>query len=114
MTWGLKRTTQCNKCPWRKGVDPNDIPGGYSLEKHKALEATIAKDGELNFDRKSMACHEMHDGHCIGWVHNQLNHGNNIGLRIKMLSCGNADKIRIKGEQHDNFQDTIPKDWERK
>lgn len=44
---------------------------------------------------------------CIGWVHNQLGVGNNIGLRIKMLYCENAKDIKVVGEQHSKFEDTI-------
>lgn len=55
-----------------------------------------------------MACHEIHDAHCIGWLMNQLGSGNNIGLRIQMISCENAGKIRLKGEQHATFEETLP------
>ena len=33
MTWNLKRSAQCAKCPWIKGVDPHDIPDGYCKYK---------------------------------------------------------------------------------
>ncbi len=55
-----------------------------------------------------MACHEMHDTPCIGWLAHQLGSGNNIPLRIQMISCGNAKKIRLRGEQHETFEDTLP------
>lgn len=106
-TWNLKRTSQCVKCPWRVGVDPHDIPNGYSEAKHAALSCTIAAPGSLNADR-AMACHESHDAHCIGWLHHQIGPGNNIGLRIRMMTCSNAHKIRLRGEQHQTFEDTLP------
>jgi len=106
-TWKLKRLVQCEKCPWRKGVDPHEIPNGYCEEKHKALENTIAKGVSL-VPTSNMACHEMHDAHCIGWLDNQLNQGNNIPLRIQMLSCENIGSIRLRGEQHERFEDTLP------
>jgi hypothetical protein len=43
-----------------------------------------------------------------GWLTNQLGPGNNIGLRIRMISCENAGKIRLKGEQHPTFENTLP------
>ncbi len=108
-TWKLKRTRQCKKCPWRKGVDPHDIPNGYSEDKHRALCVTIARPGELNLGSLNvMACHETHDAHCIGWLMNQLGPGDNIGLRIQMMSCENARGIRLRGEQHPTFEDTLP------
>lgn len=107
-TWKLKRTNQCEKCPWRKDVDPHDIPNGYSEDKHKALEVTIAKEANPFEKTPNMACHETHDSHCIGWLNHQLGRGNNIGLRMQMMSCENASKIRINGEQHETFEDTLP------
>lgn len=108
----LKRTTQCAKCPWRKDVNPHDIPNGYSADKHRALESTIAKPGDyscLTADRiHIMACHEMHDAHCIGWLMNQLGRGNNIGLRLQMRNCENANKLKLVGEQHETFEETLP------
>ncbi len=112
--WKLKRTKQCSKCPWRKDVDPNDIPNGYCVEKHKALDKTIAKGAmeSMTGTMHIMACHETADAHCLGWVNNQLGPGNNIGLRIQMMSCENAKNIKLVGEQHERFEDTLP-DGER-
>lgn len=98
--WRLKRVQQCAKCPWRKATDPHDIPNGYSPERHRALKGTIAEPGALRTSGKAMACHETHDAHCIGWLVHQLGPGNNIALRIRIRSCLNADRIRLRGEQH--------------
>lgn len=106
--WKLKRTAQCEKCPWRVDVDPHDIPNGYSEEKHAALSCTIAQPGSLRGTDRVMACHETQDAHCIGWLAHQLGPGNNLGLRLHMLSCENAGKIRLRGEQHQRFEDTLP------
>ena len=109
--WKLKRTKQCNKCPWRKDVDPKEIPNGYCKTKHKNLKKTIAIKGDLTTVFGSMhlmSCHETTDTHCIGWLMNQLGPGNNIGMRLRMISCENRKNIKIVGEQHENFDDTIP------
>src|SRR3954468_218997 len=90
MTWKLKRTHQCEKCPWRVETDPYDIPNGYDPEKHRALANTIAEPGSLRDTGGVMACHETDDAHCIGWLVNQLGPGNNIGLRMRMMSCENG------------------------
>lgn len=109
MTWKLKRTKQCEKCPWRVGIDPRDIPNGYTEDKHRALAGTIAQpDGPLMGPGKAMACHESHEAHCIGWLVNQVGPGNNIGLRIQMMSCENAKFIMLRGEQHKTFEETLP------
>ncbi len=106
--WKLKRTRQCVHCPWRVATDPFDIPNGYDPEKHRALERTIAEPGSLHDTGNAMACHETDEAHCVGWLVNQIGHGNNIGLRIRMMSCENAKKIRLRGEQHVTFEETLP------
>ncbi len=109
----LKRVKQCAKCPWKKEVNPHDIPGGYSVEQHKALASTIADPDDvystLGAELRIMTCHETDQAYCVGWLHNQLGIGNNIGLRIHMLKCKNIEKLRIVGEQHERFADTLPR-----
>lgn len=109
-TWKLKRTAQCEKCPWRKDVDPHEIPNGYCETKHRNLKSTIAEPGAMNIGGRpnAMACHETDDAHCVGWLVNQAGPGNNIGLRLRLMSCENAGKIRLRGEQHSTFEDTLP------
>lgn len=111
MTWRLGRTHQCEKCPWRVDVDPHDIPNGYSEDLHRALDVTIAEPGSLHDTGHAFACHE-HDAdeqvHCVGWLVNQIGPGNNLPLRMRMLSCENAGSIRLRGEQHQRFEDTLP------
>lgn len=109
--WKLKRVKQCSHCPWRKDVDPFDIPNGYDPEKHRALEKTIAEPGTISPVGAAMACHETEDAHCVGWLVNQLGRGNNIGLRIQMISCENAKFIQTVGEQHETFEDTLPEGY---
>jgi hypothetical protein len=109
--WKLKRTAQCKKCPWRKDVDPHDIPNGYCETKHANLAGTIAEPGalpNLSQPMRVMACHETADAHCVGWLMNQAGPGNNIGLRLQLMSCENISKVRLVGEQHPTFEDTLP------
>lgn len=107
----LKRTKQCAKCPWRVDVDPNEIPNGYCPEKHAALDSTIAKEWDFSFlsggAMPVMACHETHNSHCLGWLMNQLGPGNNIGLRLSMRNCENIRNVKLVGEQHQCFEDTL-------
>lgn len=110
MNWKLKRTAQCAKCPWRKDVNPNEIPNGYSAEKHRALRETIAVPGDIGGIGKPlrvMACHESHTDHCIGWLVNQSEQGNNIPLRMSLRLCANSNKVRLKGAQHQSFDEMI-------
>lgn len=108
----LTRTKQCSKCPWKVTTNPYDIPDGYCEVKHSNLKETIAREGELNLSSlKAMACHHStgdDNMYCVGWLYNQLGSGNNIGLRIRMLRCENIRDLKIYGEQHQRFQDTIP------
>lgn len=114
-TWRLQKTTQCDKCPWRKDVNPHDIPDGYTVKRHQNLAQTIF-DEEFNLQclnqpLKVMACHESsgkNQFHCIGWLRNQLIN-NNIPLRFSMRTCENVGDIETIGEQHKRFEDTLPK-----
>lgn len=109
----LRRTVQCKHCPWKVGTDPHSIPDGYCETKHANLKNTIAKPGEINLrEMQVMACHHSEIGdedYCVGWLNHQLGVGNNIGLRIYMLKCENLSELRVIGEQHKIFEDTLPK-----
>lgn len=110
----LVRTKQCDKCPWKVSTDPFDIPDGYCPIKHENLKNTIAEPGEFFFAHHTlncMACHHSNGNdkmYCVGWLYNQLGVGNNIGLRISMRNCENLRDLKIVGEQHDRFEDTLP------
>lgn len=95
-------------------MDPHDIPNGYCEIKHKNLESTIARPGDLGGvfggTLRVMACHEAHDAHCVGWLAHQLGPGNNIALRLSVRDCTNIGKLRLIGEQHETFEDTLPDD----
>jgi len=67
MSWKLKRTIQCEKCPWHVDVDPYDIPNGYDVERHRALQSTIATPGSLRDTGRAMACHET-GGNTKSWI----------------------------------------------
>lgn len=110
------RKQQCEKCPWRKDVDPNDIPNGYCAEKHRGLKRTIAEPGEVRIGGtlRIMACHEAPVGDeypCVGWVMHQLGPGNNIGLRLLALN-GHFKGLKTVGPQHERFEDTLGDDEE--
>lgn len=108
----LLRTVQCAKCPWKVSTNPFDIPDGYCPVKHAKLKTTIAEEGRINLTvNNAMACHHSTGDdqmYCVGWLNHQLGVGNNIGLRIKMMSCENIRDLKIKGKQHQRFQDTLP------
>ncbi len=110
----MRRTVkQCRSCPWRVDCDPLvDIPNGYSVELHESLRGTIARPGDLNLfgTLRAMACHYSPVGQeipCAGWLANQLGRGNNIGLRLQVIS-GAMPVPELDGEQHATFEDTLP------
>jgi hypothetical protein len=104
---------QCEKCPWKKGVDPFDIPNGYDPKLHRSLKDTIATDTRIVGGVTMMACHETKRGKerpCVGWLVNQLGPGNNITLRMA-AACGRVDAdVETVGEQHERFEDTLPEE----
>jgi hypothetical protein len=103
---------QCAKCPWRVDSNPRTIPGGYCEAKHRALRDTIA--GELpsfGGPLKLMACHETKVGKeraCVGWLANQLGPGNNLGLRLAVMTGRISASFELAGDQHERFEDTLP------
>jgi hypothetical protein len=108
------RTKQCKACPWRKDVDPHDIPNGYSEALHCGLADTIAEPGAIRFGGalRIMACHESPVGEempCVGWLHHQLGPGNNIALRL-WARKNLKKRLELVGEQHECFEDTLPEE----
>ena len=102
---------QCAKCPWKVGVDPHDIPNGYTEEAHRALIGTIADPRDPLRLTPMMACHEHPIGGdvpCVGWLVNQTGPGNNLPLRLRIM-LGEVDgDVRTVGPQHATFAETLP------
>ena len=112
--WYLLKTKQCKTCPWKVSTRLEDIPL-YDPEAHRGLADTIAPPGEIipTSGLRIMSCHYSPDNdpyHCIGWLHNQIGIGNNLALRIRMLSCANGHEIEIHGPQHECFEDTFKRE----
>lgn len=109
--------TQCRSCPWRVDCEPDkDIPGGYCATMHRNLSNTI-DTGPDSLRRafsgvsRVMACHYSPVGDefpCAGWLHNQIGVGNNIGVRMAVIS-ERLPFPEIDGPQHQRFEDTLPK-----
>jgi hypothetical protein len=104
---------QCAKCPWKRGVNPRDIPNGYSVEKHRELESTIQPGFSGLRGRKTMACHETPPGAevaCVGWLVHQLGPGNNFVLRLAVMDGFVDANVETVGPQHACFEDTLPQE----
>ncbi len=105
---------QCATCPWKVTTVPDrDIPHGYRVELHEALSATIRTglDSLFRSCGTGMGCHYSKLGEefvCAGWLHNQLGVGNNIAVRLAVIS-GKLPVPEVDGDQHDRFEDTLPK-----
>jgi hypothetical protein len=106
------RAIQCKSCPWRVGASPERDISGYSKKLHESLACTIAQPGEINIgEMRMMACHHSKPGAetpCAGWLAHQLGIGNNIGLRLRVIS-GHMPAPVVDGEQHERFEDTLPR-----
>ena len=106
---------QCAKCPWKKGVDPNEIPNGYCETKHRGLASTIAgpRGSSSPFGAlRMMACHETPPGEelpCVGWLVNQLGPGNNLALRMAAITKRVDANVETVGPQHARFEATLPR-----
>jgi len=111
-----KKIKQCGSCPWRVDCVPEeDIPNGYCSNMHAELSGTI-KSGMESFPQpggviRAMACHHSKIGAeflCAGWLYNQLGPGNNIAARLAVMT-GKWPVPEVDGEQHERFEDTLPK-----
>lgn len=111
-----EKIKQCASCPWRVDCVPEeDIPNGYCANMHAELSGTI-KSGMESMPMpggtiRAMACHYSKPGEeflCAGWLNNQLGPGNNIAARLAVLT-GKWPVPEIDGEQHERFEDTLPK-----
>ena len=111
----LKPLRQCKTCPFRVDADPYAIPN-YQRELHAKLDRTIQSGAESLFqvlatgERHVMACHYAKpdaEFPCAGWLHNQIGVGNNIGIRLAVIS-GRLPPPEVDGPQHDRFEDTLP------
>ena len=108
---------QCAKCPWKKSTDPHTIPDGYDVAKHRKLKKTIAEPGDMRGSAAMMACHEFPVGKeqpCVGWLIHQLGPGNNLGLRLQVITGAVDADVEVVGEQHETFEDTLPKGRKRR
>lgn len=64
-----------------------------------------------------MACHETPKGRelpCVGWLTNQLGAGNNIALRLLVVTGQIDANVETVGPQHERFEDTLPRSKRRK
>ena len=109
-----KPRRQCKLCPWKVGVNPREIPGEYCETKHRNLKGTIAEPGSLagiGGTLRFMACHETtgrRETACVGWLVHQLGDGNNIALRLAVVSGQVDANVETVGPQHERFEDTLP------
>jgi hypothetical protein len=100
-------------------VPDQDIPNGYSCDLHENLRGTIKSGPEsisVDGTHHVMACHYSKPGEefvCAGWLHNQLGVGNNLGMRLRVMS-GAWPVPDVDGEQHETFDDTLLKKRNRK
>ena len=110
-----EKVHQCRSYPWRVDCVPDrDIPNGYCANMHAELKGTIKSGLEslpLGGTIRAMACHYSKPGEefvCAGWLYNQLGPGNNIAARLKVMTGAWPVPV-TDGEQHERFEDTLPK-----
>jgi hypothetical protein len=109
-----KRLKQCKSCPWRVDCVPDkDIPN-YVPELARKLDRTCQSGLRTLGQREMhvMACHYSKPGEefpCAGWLHNQLGPGNNIAVRLRVIT-GSMPVSVVDGDQHERYEDTLPCD----
>jgi hypothetical protein len=104
-----KTVHQCSTCPWKVGADLNLIPN-YRRELHEKLTCTIADGPRLPTGvLRCMSCHystERKNKPCAGWLYNQLGIGNNIGVRLAVMT-ERLSMPKVSGEQYETFEETL-------
>jgi hypothetical protein len=99
------------------GTDPFEIPDGYQERKHRDLCSTIAEPGRLmGGPLRLMACHESKTGKelpCVGWLCHQLGEGNNLALRMAVMTGRVSGNVETVGPQHESFEATLPRQRRR-
>ena len=64
-----------------------------------------------------MACHETPPGAelpCVGWQRHQFGGGNNIALRLAIITGRINANVETVGPQYERFEDTLPKPAKRR
>lgn len=83
---------------------------GYDRKKHEALADSIATPGSLVGAKTTMACHGSAEDAptvCVGWLHNQLGPGNNLGLRLRAIREPELGDYTLAGKQRASFAETF-------
>lgn len=118
MNWAstkkLIRTKQCDSCPWKKGIMPEDITQGFDLEYYQGVREQFQASGleSIHKQHKQMACHMHPDSNptpCVGWLINQAGIGNNLFIRLQLMQVENSCDLQVDGEQHNSILDFFSK-----
>lgn len=104
---------QCKSCPWRVDCVPDEDIPNYRLDLAEGLTRTIQSGLPTLFatERRLMGCHYSKPGEefpCAGWLHNQIGVGNNLGVRLSVMT-GRMPVPEVDGPQHERYEDTLPK-----
>jgi hypothetical protein len=104
----VKTVNQCATCPWRVGIKPSrDVPDfdpGIYDRMRSSLREGVASMAEKK--RIVMECHNGKRGAnrpCAGWLHHQLGVGNNLGVRLAVIT-ERMPTPKVFGEQHEDLE----------
>lgn len=103
-----KTVRQCKTCPWKTSVVPSrDVPN-YDPGIYERMQASL-RTGVESMTEKVRLVMECHNGKrganrpCAGWLHHQLGVGNNLGVRLAVIS-GRMPAPKVVGEQHEDLE----------
>jgi hypothetical protein len=103
----VKAVRQCKTCPWRVDVVPSrDVPN-YDPGIYDRMRASLRTgiDSIRETTRMVMECHNGKKGAnraCAGWLHHQIGVGNNLGVRMRVIT-GHLPVPKVVGEQHEDL-----------
>ena len=75
-------------------------------------EKFIAIPETLGGTQHLQQCHETQDADplpCVGWLYHQLGVGQNLALRMMVITGEIDANVEIDGAQHERIEDTLPR-----
>lgn len=103
---------QCKRCPWKVSTGKN-IPNGFAEDARERLQRMTAVPGSLERTERMMQCHETPNEEplpCVGWLVHQLGSGNNLRLRMAVISGQIDPNVETVGPQHSHPENVVPKE----
>jgi len=96
-------SASCRRSPAGRRISPTRAVGS-------ADDSMCANRAGQTSQTRSRGAQRNCELPCVGWLVNQIGPGNNIGLRLAVLSGQVDADVRTIGPQHSTFEETMPRE----